>query len=122
MPETNTLTALRQLLGDRLSTADDILQRHGCDESSHSPHPPDALCFPNSTDEVVGVVNICRQRRAALIPFGAGSSVEGNAPNTVVQLPREPQKWAASCHWIDLIKCVANRRTNIRRPPTLRRR
>ncbi len=44
--------------------------------------PADAVVYPESTEEVVEIVNLCRASRTPIIPFGAGSSLEGhlNAP------------------------------------------
>ena len=69
---------LSQLLGDRFTTADHERQQHGKDESSLRPMPPDAVCFPLSTEEVSAIVKLCRQYRTPVIPFGAGSSLEGH--------------------------------------------
>ena len=71
------IPALRHLLGDRLTTAADVLQRHGRDESSYPPAPPDAVCFPHSTEEVAQIVTLCAEHQTPMIPFGIGSSVEG---------------------------------------------
>jgi len=70
--------ALSQLLGERFTTADYERQQHGKDESSLTPMPPDAVCFPLSTEEVSAIVKLCRQYRTPMIPFGAGSSLEGH--------------------------------------------
>ena len=72
------LTALRALLGDRCSTADAVRQHHGKDESAHPHAPPDAVVYAQTTAEVADIVKLCAQHRVPLIPFGAGSSVEGH--------------------------------------------
>ena len=69
---------LRDLLGDRLSTAEAVLHQHGIDESYHPPHPPDAVAFVSSTEEVATVVGVCAKYRCPVIPFGAGTSLEGH--------------------------------------------
>ncbi|MEK9647050.1 MAG: FAD-linked oxidase C-terminal domain-containing protein [Alphaproteobacteria bacterium] len=69
---------LSQRFGDRLTTNADIRERHGTDESYHAPKAPDAVVFPHTTDEVVEIVNICREHRTPIIPFGVGSSLEGH--------------------------------------------
>ena len=69
---------LSRLLEDRFTTADYEREQHGKDESSLSPMPPDAVCFPLSTEEVSAVVRLCRQYHTPVIPFGAGSSLEGH--------------------------------------------
>jgi D-lactate dehydrogenase (cytochrome) len=71
------LDALRELLGDRLSTSDAVREHHGKDESAHPHAWPDAVAFVQTTDEVAQVVKLCGQYRVPLIAFGAGSSIEG---------------------------------------------
>ncbi len=71
------LDALRTLLGDRLSTTDAMREHHGKDESAHPHAWPDAVAFVQTADEVAHVVKLCRQYRAPLIAYGAGSSIEG---------------------------------------------
>jgi D-lactate dehydrogenase (cytochrome) len=70
--------ALRALLGDRLSTSPSVLDLHGRDESSFAPAPPDAVAFPQSTEEVAAVVRACAEHAVPVIPFGTGSSLEGH--------------------------------------------
>jgi len=72
------LTALRQLLGDRLSTSTAVCDQHGRDESYHAPHSPDAVAFARSTEEVSAIVRLCSSRKTPVIPFGAGTSLEGH--------------------------------------------
>ena len=69
---------LRQRLGDRLSTNASIRERHGTDESYHTPKAPDAVAFPETTAEVIEIVNICREHRTPVIPYGVGTSLEGH--------------------------------------------
>src|SRR5438445_7202302 len=47
-PYTTLFRSLRDLLGDRLSTAASVLDHHGHGESNHVTYPPDAVCFPES--------------------------------------------------------------------------
>jgi D-lactate dehydrogenase (cytochrome) len=68
---------LGNLLGDRFSTGRDVREQHGTDESWHPPQAPDAVCFPLSTEEVVEIVRVCAANQVPLIPFGAGTSIEG---------------------------------------------
>jgi D-lactate dehydrogenase (cytochrome) len=72
------LAALRRLLDDRLSTSAAVCAHHGKDESYHPPHPPDAVAFPHSTDEVATIVKLCADYKAPVIPFGTGTSLEGH--------------------------------------------
>ena len=71
------LTKLCDLLGERLSTADAIRTFHVTDESYHLPIPPDAVAFPQTTEEIAAIVRVCVEHRTPIIPFGGGSSLEG---------------------------------------------
>ena len=72
------IASLQQLLGDRLSTAASIRERHGKDASYHPCVPPEAVAFPHSTQEVSEIVQICACHKVPLIPFGGGTSLEGH--------------------------------------------
>jgi len=68
---------LGQLLEDRFSVAESVRVEHGRDESWHPPGVPAAVCFPRSTEEVIEIVRACASARVPIIPFGAGTSIEG---------------------------------------------
>ena len=71
------LEALRGLLGDRLATTQQVRDHHGTDISSYPTTPPDAVVFPQTTDEVVRS-SVPAGHRVPMIPFGVGTSVEGH--------------------------------------------
>lgn len=73
-----TIAALRTLLGERLQTGQAIREAHGHDESWHDTLAPDAVAFPRSTEEVAEIVRICAAGRVPMVPFGAGTSLEGH--------------------------------------------
>jgi D-lactate dehydrogenase (cytochrome) len=75
---TAAIAKLRELLGDRVSTASAVRDRHAKDESWHAPRPPDAVCFPESTDEVAAIARTCSTHLVPIVPFGAGTSLEGH--------------------------------------------
>jgi D-lactate dehydrogenase (cytochrome) len=72
------IAALRQRLGDRLSTSAAVCAQHGKDESYHEAHAPDAVAFAQSTEEVAEIVRLCAQYKTPIIPFGTGTSLEGH--------------------------------------------
>lgn len=73
-----TVSALRDLLGDRLSTGPSILDQHSQDEAYTTPARPDAVAFPETTQEVSAILRICSQHSCPVIPYGIGSSLEGH--------------------------------------------
>lgn len=69
---------LKKLLGDRCTTSQAVRDQHGKDESWHELCAPDIVCFAKSTEEVSAIVKICAQHKVPVIPFGAGTSLEGH--------------------------------------------
>ena len=69
---------LRDRFGERLSTSTGVRDHHSKDESWHHPHRPDAVVFPNSTEEVADIVKICAAHKTPVIAYGTGTSLEGN--------------------------------------------
>lgn len=76
-PQTAAFDDLRALLGDRFSTALSVRDHHAHDESHHAPARPDAVAFPESTEEVSAIAQICHRHRIPMVPFGAGTGLEG---------------------------------------------
>ena len=69
---------LRAIFGDRLEMGEAMRLQHGSSETHFAAALPDAVVFPLTTEEVVEVVRACVDAEVPLIPFGAGTSVEGN--------------------------------------------
>ena len=69
---------LRQLLGTRANDTAAVREHHSHGESYHTPAPPDIVCFPHTTDEVAAIVKIAAAHRLPIVPFGAGTSLEGH--------------------------------------------
>src|ERR1700688_330280 len=72
------IASLRQLLGARLSSDGPVREQHGKDASYHPYLAPDAVAFAKSTLEASEIVKICARHKVPLIPFGAGTGLEGN--------------------------------------------
>ena len=72
------LAELKSLLGSRASDATAVREHHSHGESYHPPAPPDIVCFPATTAEVADVARISQRFGLPLIPFGAGTSLEGH--------------------------------------------
>ena len=72
------IEALRERFDNRLSTNQTICDRHGLDESFHAMKAPDAVVFPQSTEEVSEIVKLCAAHKMTIIPYGTGTSLEGH--------------------------------------------
>ncbi|KAK1528172.1 hypothetical protein CPAR01_12730 [Colletotrichum paranaense] len=79
------IAQIRQELGDAsVSTDEDDIEEHGYSEwsTSNSSVRPKAVVRPTSTQDVASIVKICSHYRIPMVPYGAGSSVEGNFSST----------------------------------------
>jgi len=72
------IAELNAIAPGRVSVADAVREQHGHDESYHPSHAPDAVVFAESTEEVAALVKACAASKVAIIPFGAGTSLEGH--------------------------------------------
>jgi D-lactate dehydrogenase (cytochrome) len=63
-------------------TSQAVREQHGNILTWIANQPPDAVVFPQSTDDVQDAVRICAQHKVPVVPFGTGTSLEGhiNAP------------------------------------------
>ena len=74
--------ALTEAFGDRFHLGEGMRAQHGQSETHFASMPPDAVVFAHSTAEVVTLVKLCVAARVPVIPFGAGTSIEGNTAAT----------------------------------------
>src|SRR5262245_17219543 len=74
--------ALTAAFGNRVVTSQAVREQHGNTLTWIPNQPPDAVVFPQSTDDVQQTVRICAQHGVPVIPYGTGTSLEGhiNAP------------------------------------------
>jgi D-lactate dehydrogenase (cytochrome) len=77
MPE-QMLADLRERFGERCTTALAVREQHGRDESPFDVPPPEAVVYCESTDDVAAVVALAHRHAVPVIPYGAGSSLEGH--------------------------------------------
>ena len=100
------IAALRERFGARLSTVSGVRDHHAKDESWHHPHRPDAVVFPESTEDVVEIVRICAAYQTPVVAYGTGTSLEGNViphlGGVVVDLERMNQVLRVSADDLDV--------------------
>ena len=78
----SVLVDLSTALGDRLVISRAVREQHTNTTTWSAGEAPDGVIFPQSTADVQHAMRICARHSVPVIPFGAGSSLEGqvNAP------------------------------------------
>src|ERR1700691_4892798 len=101
------IAALAAKVGNRLVTSQAVREQHGHTTTWIDNQPPDAVVFPQSTEEVQEIVRLCAAHRVPVIAFGAGTSLEGqiNAPRGGICLDFRDMNSVVAVHAEDL-DCV----------------
>ena len=101
------IDALAAAFGNRLVTSQAVREQHGNTLTWVPNQPPDAVVFPQTTEDVQQIVRICASRGVAMIPFGTGTSLEGhvNAPLGGVSIDFRDMNKVLAVHAEDL-DCV----------------
>ncbi|HTE75362.1 MAG TPA: FAD-linked oxidase C-terminal domain-containing protein [Xanthobacteraceae bacterium] len=101
------IAALAARYGNRLVTSQALREQHGHTTTWIDNQPPDAVVFPQATDEVQDIVRLCATHRVPLIGFGQGTSLEGqlNAPRGGICLDFRDMNRVLAVHAEDL-DCV----------------
>jgi D-lactate dehydrogenase (cytochrome) len=72
------ISELRARFGERLSTAAAVREQHGKDVTYLAGHPPDAVAFARTTEDVAEIVRTAARHDVPVIAFGTGTSLEGH--------------------------------------------
>jgi D-lactate dehydrogenase (cytochrome) len=106
-PVETVIAALAANFGNRLVTSSAVREQHGNTLTWIGNQPPDAVVFPQTTEDVQKIVRLCAAERVPVIAFGAGTSLEGqvNAPRGGVCLDFRDMNRVLAVHAEDL-DCV----------------
>src|ERR1700726_615612 len=101
------VTALAARFGNRLVTSQAVREQHGNTVTWIENQPPDAVVFPQTTEDVQWIVRLCAAARVPVIAFGTGTSLEGpiNAPRGGISLDFRDMTRVLAVHAEDL-DCV----------------
>ena len=101
------VTELTAAFGNRVVTSQAVREQHGNTVTWIANQPPDAVVYPQNTEEVQQIVRICAANGVAVIPFGVGTSLEGhvNAPIGGVSIDFRDMNRIIAVHAEDL-DCV----------------
>ena len=73
------IAALAAMFGNRLVTSQAVREQHGNTLTWIGNQPPDAVVFPQSTEDVQQIVRLCAAERVPVIGFGAGTSLKARS-------------------------------------------
>jgi D-lactate dehydrogenase (cytochrome) len=78
MPAEQVIAAARAFLGERITTNAALREQHSHGEDTQTPVMPDAVAFIETTEEASRLLALCHAERVPVVPFGAGTSLEGH--------------------------------------------
>src|SRR5579863_863823 len=101
------IAKLAARFGNRLVTSQAVREQHGHTTTWLENQPPDAVVFPQTTEDVQDVVRLAVAHRVPVIGYGTGTSIEGqvNAPRGGVCLDFRDMNKVLAVHAEDL-DCV----------------
>ncbi len=69
---------LKNLLNNRYSTSESTRGNYARGEDTYDPILSKAVVFPETNEEVSKILRICNEHKIPVVPFGTGTSLEGN--------------------------------------------
>ena len=69
---------LKNLLNNRYSTAESTRGNYARGEDTYDPILSKAVVFPETNEEVSKILRLCNEHKIPVVPFGTGTSLEGN--------------------------------------------
>jgi D-lactate dehydrogenase (cytochrome) len=98
------IAALAARFGNRLVTSQAVREQHAHTTTWIANQPPDAVVFPQTTEDVQDIVRLCAAHRVPVIAFGTGTSLEGqvNAPRGGICLDFRDMNRVLAVHAEDL--------------------
>jgi D-lactate dehydrogenase (cytochrome) len=77
-PVDAVIALARPWLGERLSVNLNLREQHSHGEDTNPPVLPDGVAFVETTEEVSRLLALCHAHGVPVVPFGAGTSLEGH--------------------------------------------
>ena len=69
---------LKNLLQNRFSTSESTRANYARGEDTYDPILSKAVVFPETNEEVSKILSLCNEHKIPVVPFGTGTSLEGN--------------------------------------------
>ena len=71
-------TELKSLLNSRYSTSESARGNYARGEDTYAPILSKAVVFPETNEEVSKILKLCNEHKVPVVPYGTGTSLEGN--------------------------------------------
>ena len=71
-------TELKKIFDSRFSTSESTRSNYARGEDTYDPVLSKAVVFPETNEEVSKILKICNEHKIPVVPFGTGTSLEGN--------------------------------------------
>ena len=71
-------TELKSIFKNRFSTSTSTRFNYSRGEDTYDPVPSKAVVFPETNEEVSTILKLCNEKKIPVVPFGTGTSLEGN--------------------------------------------
>ena len=71
-------TELKSIFKERYSTSVSTRTNYSRGEDTYDPVLSKAVIFPKTNEEVSTILKICNEKKVPIVPFGTGTSLEGN--------------------------------------------
>ena len=78
MNNSSLMQELTSLLSSRFSVSQSTRANYARGEDTYDPVLSQAVVFPESNEEVSGILKLCNDHKVPVVPFGTGTSLEGN--------------------------------------------
>ncbi len=69
---------LKKILNGRFSTSESTRANYARGEDTYDPVLSKAVVFPETNEEVSKILSLCNEYKIPVVPFGTGTSLEGN--------------------------------------------
>ena len=70
---------LKKIFNERFSTSESTRANYARGEDTYEPVLSQAVVFPETNEEVSQILKLCNDNKIPVVPFGTGTSLEGNA-------------------------------------------
>ena len=68
----------KKIFNGRFSTSESTRSNYARGEDTYDPVLSKAVVFPETNEEVSKILNLCNEHKIPVVPFGTGTSLEGN--------------------------------------------